>query len=88
MLWELLGRTLSSVQVSQGWRGQEGRVFSVAAASRTHKFSHLKCILTGSSLFSVTSSHMEGWGTPLDGPKGHPRAVGRAGFGKGVGWDG
>lgn len=53
-------------------------MFSVAAASRIHRFSYLQCILTGSGPFSVLSSHMEGWDTPLDVPRGQARGKCRA----------
>lgn len=62
----VLGHTQElMLKLARDGEGEEGRVSCVAAASRIHRLSHLKCILTGSGPFSVLSSHLEGWGHTL-----------------------
>lgn len=85
MRWELLGivqcwGTLRAhAQVGQGWWGEESSVLCGCCLQDTH----LGCIVNGSGPFSVISSHMEGWDTPLDVPRGKARGTHQS---RGKGW--
>lgn len=70
----MLGHTELMLKLARDGEGEEGRVSCVAAASRIHRLSHLKCILTGSGTFSILT--WKAGDTPVDIPRGKARAKG------------